>query len=105
MDRGRDIVLPGAFKNTLAVNGLPKLLWQHNTDEPIGIITEAREDEKGLFVAGKMPKNDSLVSGRVIPQMQIRSVDSMSIGFRTKRFEDDIDNDVRRHERSRQDQH
>jgi HK97 family phage prohead protease len=83
IDRGGDRILPGAFKESL--ENIPvKILWQHKTSEPLGVPVEIREDAKGLFVRGKMPKNDDLVKGRVVPQMEVGSVDSLSIGFLTK---------------------
>lgn len=80
VDRGDDIVVRGAFVDSLK-EMMPKLLWQHDHAEPIGIFTEAFEDEKGLFVRGKMPKSDALVRDRVIPQIKVGSINSMSIGF------------------------
>lgn len=85
IDLGDDVVMPGAFKDTikeLKDNGafLP-VLWQHNHDQPLGIFTEMREDEKGLFVKGRLPKDDTFVSGRVIPQMKVGSINKMSIGY------------------------
>jgi len=80
IDRGKDIIERGAFSDTIKTF-MPKLLWQHRMSEPLGVFTEIRETEQGLFVKGKMPKVDDLVRGRVIPQMQIGSIDSMSIGF------------------------
>ena len=48
-----DIVIPGAFANSLsawkAKGALPSMLWQHQMAEPIGIYTEMREDDVGLF--------------------------------------------------------
>lgn len=79
-DQGNDIILPGAFEKTIN-KFMPKLLWQHNTKEPLGIFTEIIEDEKGLYIEGKMPKADTFVKGRVIPQMKAGSINSMSIGF------------------------
>jgi len=94
IDLGDDIVARGAFTESLKQRK-PKLLWQHKINEPMGIFTEVYEDEKGLFVRGKMPKEDNFVSGRVIPQMKIGSVDSMSIGFRTIITEWDKEDEVR----------
>lgn len=78
-----DIVVPGAFTKTLKNNPDFKLLWQHSMWEPIGMPTMAMEDSKGLFIKGKLPKADTLVSGRVIPQLKVGSINSMSIGYRT----------------------
>ena len=52
--------------------------------EPIGSSIELREDSKGLFIKGKLPREDSLVQGRVIPQMKVGSIREMSIGFFTR---------------------
>ena len=50
LDQHGDIVLPGAFRKSLAERGkrVP-LLWQHDTTEPIGVL-ELVEDGKGLRV-------------------------------------------------------
>lgn len=58
LDSYRDIVMPGAFKNSLRDDFVAKkrkvpMLWQHNMYSPIGVYTEIYEDEKGLFVEGQ----------------------------------------------------
>ena len=54
-DLGNDVVERGAFLKSLNDTGSRgvKLLWQHKTDQPIGIFEEIREDKKGLKVQGK----------------------------------------------------
>lgn len=53
VDAVGDTVDKGAYKDTI-----PQFLkrgfvsWAHNWAEPIGLITEAREDEHGLFIKG-----------------------------------------------------
>lgn len=58
MDNGGDIILPGAFKATLADwrkrKSMPPMLWQHRTGEPIGVWTDLEEDDKGLAVKGEL---------------------------------------------------
>ena len=80
-----DIVERGAFIDSLAEKA-PIILWQHDMFEPIGMPDEAKEIESGLFVKIRLPKEDTLVSGRVIPQMKVGSIRTMSIGFRVKEF-------------------
>ena len=50
--------MPGAFSESLsnwaAKDRLPPILWQHNPTNPIGPFTRMEEDEKGLFVEGKL---------------------------------------------------
>lgn len=89
VDHGMDVVMPGAFVETVAelmnskrVGKLPAL-WSHNGDMPVGSYTEFRDDSHGLFVKGRLPKADTFVSGRLIPQMKAESVTSMSIGYST----------------------
>ncbi len=79
-DRGGDIVLKGAFIESLKKH-IPSLLWSHSPDEPLGIFEDIFEDDIGLFVKAKMPLADDFVMKRIIPQMKIGSIRSMSIGF------------------------
>lgn len=51
IDRTGDIIVKGAFADTLAEfikDGL--FLWQHDSTQPIGKILDAYEDDKGLFI-------------------------------------------------------
>lgn len=96
VDGGYDKIIPGAFKDFLIESKQKKeevipIFWVHKSSEPVGIfpISEMSEDEKGLAVTGLMPKDDTFVSGRVIPQMKIGSVRKMSIGYRTDDYKMD----------------
>ena len=81
VDLANDIVLRGAFKDSL-VEKTPVILWQHKSDSPLGMPEEIRETEQGLFLKAKLPKADTFVAGRVIPQIKVGSISTMSIGFR-----------------------
>ncbi len=87
MDQVDDIVQRGAFKESLD-SFMPKILWQHNSSEPIGMPDDIRETDDGLFVRIKLPKADTFVSGRVMPQVKIGSINAMSIGFTLESPED-----------------
>lgn len=56
IDSYRDIVLPGAFEETIAKHKKdgtkPAMLWQHRTDLPVGVWNEFEEDDHGLALAG-----------------------------------------------------
>jgi HK97 family phage prohead protease len=53
VDSQRDVVLRGAFKHTLSGRAKEiKLLWQHQWEEPIGMVVKLFEDDKGLYVEG-----------------------------------------------------
>jgi hypothetical protein len=58
LDMDGEIVDPGAFTASLAeyrrTNSQPKMLWQHNPDEPIGVWEKLTEDSKGLWVQGRI---------------------------------------------------
>lgn len=84
-DLGNDIIVKGAFTKFLQTlkderKQLP-ILWQHDMDEPLGIIEEIYEDQYGLFISAKLPIADYFVRTRVIPQVKIGSVRELSIGF------------------------
>lgn len=87
IDYGDDMVIRGAFADSLAKNSQVPILWQHQMSEPVGVSIKLYEDDKGLFIKGNLPKDDTLVSGRIIPQMKVGSIKEMSIGFFTKDFE------------------
>jgi len=84
-DRGGDIVCKGAFcdsiKNLKAEGKMLPILFSHKTDMPLGTYTHIKEDDRGLLVTGRMPKDDEFVKGRVIPQIKAGSLNSMSIGY------------------------
>lgn len=94
-DRGGDIVMPGAFSTSIK-ELTPMLLWSHNHDRLIGKIDEIFEDSKGLFIRARCPREDSFVKGHVIPQVDLGSVASMSIGYYPIVSEYDRDDEVRR---------
>lgn len=84
-DLGGDVVHKGAFVDSLKTRW-PKLCINHNmhSELPIGRITECREDAKGLYFEAELPKDDSLVSGRIAPQIRIGAAKGVSIGYRVK---------------------
>jgi hypothetical protein len=82
-DLGRDIVLPGAFRDSLAERGPRgiKMLFQHDPTQPIGVWTRAVEDARGLFVRGRM-MTDVAKAREVMSLMRAGAIDGLSIGFR-----------------------
>ena len=64
-DLGDDVVIPGAFKETIAEleakGGHLPILWQHNHDQPLGIFTSMKEDEKGLFIKFTTTRNTFII--------------------------------------------
>jgi HK97 family phage prohead protease len=81
VDQGDDMVERGAFSKSLAKRR-PKMLWQHDPFEPIGVWEEVREDNHGLFVKGRLLKE--VDKGReALALLKAGAMDSMSIGYRT----------------------
>jgi len=75
-----DIIQRGAFARTLPrfkESGL--ILWQHQMRVPIGKPLEAYEDEKGLFIRGKI--SDTTQGRDCLTLMRDGVVRKMSIGF------------------------
>lgn len=80
IDSTGDRIEMGAFTESLK-RLKPVLLFGHDMNQPLGVFDNVEERPDGLFVEGRMPKADSLVSGRIMPQMKIGSIKSLSIGF------------------------
>jgi HK97 family phage prohead protease len=83
-DLGRDLILPGAFSESIAQRGPHgvRMLFQHDPSEPIGTWLELREDTRGLFVRGRLISE--IARGReVLSLMRAGAIDGLSIGFRT----------------------
>ncbi len=94
VDSHGDRILKGAFKESIRelqvkakaipnteFQSLLPVLWQHDTRNTIGSFIEVKETNEGLVVKGILPRADTFVSGRVIPQMNAGSVSHMSIGY------------------------
>jgi HK97 family phage prohead protease len=76
----------GAFTRTLRENTARiKILWQHNTDEPIGKPLELREDSKGLYLKGQLSATPRGQEASTLLRDGV--VDGMSIGLDPVRFE------------------
>lgn len=89
IDWYNDVILPGAFKVSLdkwkTKNKFPPVLWNHNDSEPIGIYTNIYEDEKGLFVEGKLLIDDVPRAKSTHALLKAGAIDGLSIGYSTKK--------------------
>jgi HK97 family phage prohead protease len=90
VDRGGDVVMEGAFSKSLdrwkAKGKLPKMLWQHDPDKPIGAWTDMSEDAKGLYVKGRL-LTDLALGKEAYTLVKEGVIDSMSIGYQTKDYD------------------
>lgn len=84
IDSGFDVVLPGAFTKSLQDRPASKIkmLWQHDSTQPIGVWKTVIEDSRGLFVKGKILKEVQR-GAEAYALMKEGVIDSMSIGYRT----------------------
>jgi len=97
VDLGRDVVMPGAFARSLKRRGAGgiRMLFQHDPNLPIGVWEEVREDERGLYVRGKLTPGVAK-AGEVLELMRAGAVDGLSIGFRTVKAQRDQKSRTRR---------
>lgn len=82
-DLGNDVMVQGAFAKSIASKGPKgvKLLYQHDTKEPIGVFDEIIEDRKGLRVKGRLAMGTQ--KGREVYElMKMGAIDGLSIGYR-----------------------
>jgi HK97 family phage prohead protease len=91
-DLGGDIILPGAFADSLK-DRKPKMLWQHNTDQVIGVWDTATETDQGLYVKGRIL--DTTLGNDAYKLAQAGAIDSMSIGYSTIDANTDYDTGIR----------
>lgn len=88
VDLGGDLIVEGAFTKTLKERSdRVKILWQHN--EPLGRPLRMIEDNKGLYVEGKISK--TRLGDEAIELMRDGVVDQMSIGFSIPQGKSDRD--------------
>lgn len=86
-DQGGDIVVPGAFLDTLtaqkAAGRMPAMLWQHRQAEPIGVYTSMEEDSVGLKVSGQLALKTAR-GAEAYELMKMGALSGMSIGYRSR---------------------
>ena len=81
VDSGGDRVASGAFAASIKAK-MPRMLWQHDPDKPIGKWVSAEEDNNGLRVKGRLALGTD--QGRNAYELVKEGVlDSLSIGYRT----------------------
>ncbi len=80
-DAVMDVILPGAFKNTLKNDRSPTMFVNHDSFQvPVGDWVELSEDDKGLLVKGKIDLNHK-DGPTVFSALKRGAMDALSIGF------------------------
>jgi HK97 family phage prohead protease len=86
-DNGGDVILPGAFTESLT--SIPatkvKLLYQHNPYEPIGKILSLTEDQTGLYMKAQIL--EGVQRGKeCLELVREDAIEGLSIGYRAREF-------------------
>jgi HK97 family phage prohead protease len=93
VDLGGDIVVPGAFKRSLAQHksndSLPAMFWMHDPSKVPGKWTDMGEDKVGLAVKGI--KAPTPLGDEVYALLKMDAVSGLSIGYRTLDWDYDSD--------------
>ena len=97
IDSYKEVVLPGAFKATIADfnerGAMPALLWQHHPCDPIGIWTAMAEDEHGLLMSGKLAL-DVQRGSEAYSLLKMGAVKGLSIGYSIPKGGSEYDKDA-----------
>lgn len=89
-----DVIAEGAYSESLeahkAKGTMPKLFWQHDAGQPIGKWVDAKEDDHGLLMRGKL--NMDVQRGREAHALlKEGDIDGLSIGYRIKEYSVDTE--------------
>lgn len=92
IDQQRDQIAKGAFTNTLKAwylsGKFPKMLWQHDLAQPIGVWTHLREDAKGLYAKGRLALG-VVKADEAYLLLKEGALEGLSIGFLTRQARQD----------------
>ncbi len=80
-DHGDDIIAAGAFSESIKARK-PKMLWQHDSSQIIGVWDSASETDQGLYVKGRIL--DTSLGNDAYTLAKAGAIDSMSIGYAVK---------------------
>jgi HK97 family phage prohead protease len=91
VDHGGDVCAAGCFTKSLAehkaAGTMPAMLWGHDASEPVGVWTEAAEDQRGLKLKGKLTMQTQ--RGAEARALAKDGALALSIGYRTRDAEYD----------------
>lgn len=94
-----DVVTKGAFAKSLAAHKLkgtmPAMLWQHDERNVIGVYEEMQEDDYGLYLRGRLLKDDVATAREAYALMKAKAITGLSVGIRITVDEYDRTNDIR----------
>ncbi|MEO9634147.1 MAG: HK97 family phage prohead protease [Parasphingorhabdus sp.] len=83
IDKGGDIIRPGAFGELPEGQSLP-LLWQHDARQRIGRVDHVREDRRGLRVIGSI-STETQAGRDAAAGLASGAMKGLSFGYRVNR--------------------
>lgn len=87
VDSDGDLIRKGAFGNTIKAQGpkstRPRIkhLMNHDTSSPLGVLTELKEDDKGLYYESKLGSHS--LGQDFVKMVESGLITEHSIGYRT----------------------
>jgi HK97 family phage prohead protease len=94
VDGDHDAMVPGAFADSLRSGQPVALLWQHQTNQPIGKIEALKEDGHGLWMQARL--NMRVQAGReAFALLKQGGVSGLSVGFQVLDYDMDAASGVR----------
>lgn len=86
VDHDDDIVVKGAFAKSLAAHKLkgtrPVMAWQHDSRQIPGVWEEFIEDDYGLYLKGRLLKDDVAIAREAYALMKAGAITGLSVGIR-----------------------
>lgn len=90
VDKGGDIVAPGAFAESLETwrksGRTVPVLWQHDPGQPIGAWESLKEDDHGLLGDASLWLEDAPYARLAHRGMKSKTITGLSIGYRVKDY-------------------
>jgi len=94
VDSYGDVIEPGAFAESIKAKE-PKMAWQHDFSTLVGRWDEYREDDRGLFLKGRIATRTEK-GAEAAELVGMGAITGLSIGFNTVREEIDRESNTRR---------
>jgi HK97 family phage prohead protease len=81
VDDYNTVFAPGVFSESLS-RRMPKIVFSHNWDQPIGRWLDWEEDSRGLILHGELDDAEFVpLAGQVAYQLRVGTLDQFSVGF------------------------
>lgn len=93
-----DVIAKGAFDDSIkahkAAGTMPAMLWQHDSESPIGVWESMSEDANGLKLTGRIAV-DTAKGKDAYALLKMGALNGLSIGFMSKEWSYDEASQIR----------